>query len=457
MRQTTLGFVLFSGGITILLLGLAPGTSYVPSASAATSSVAAAQSPSSSQTSKLPAPLLRLIAEMPILRQLVAPPAVTPAPVPPTIGVSPTSLSFTIQRGSGNPAPQMLNISNTGGGTLNWNASANATWLALSPVPESNGGTITVNVVTGALGVGTHSGVITVTTPGSKNASVPVTVTVTTAPVPPSLGATPSSMTFAAQQGGGKPAPQKLNISNTGGGTLNWNASANATWLILSQTSGSGNGSISVKVENLGNLSVGTHNGLISVTAGGITKTVQVTLTVSAASLTVTPGNLTFTATQGAANPSAQTITLGSTGTWTASHDASWLSLSPASGTKNGTIIASVNTTTAKPGNNTATITVTGGGLTKTANVLLTLNAPFNSSATLTWNANKEKDLAGYKVYRATASGAYGAPIATLIGNVTTYQAIDLKLGTTYFFVVTAFDIAGNESEYSNEVSKSIF
>jgi len=298
--------------------------------------------------------------------------------------------------------------------------------------------------------------VVTVTAPGAKTASVPVTVTVTAAPVPPSLGATPSSLTFTALQGGGDPATQTLNISNTGGGTLNWNASDNATWLTLSPTSGSGNGSISANVA-LGNLSVGTHNALITVTAGGTTRTVQVTLTVSTASLTVTPGNLTFTATQGAANPSAQTITLGSTGTWTATHNASWLSLSPASGTKNGTIVASVNTTSAKPGNNTATITVTGGGLTKTASVTLTLNAPSNSSATLTWNANKEKDLAGYKVYRATASGAYGAPIATLIGNMTTYQAIGLQFGTTYFFVVTAFDIAGNESAYSNEVSKSIF
>jgi hypothetical protein len=198
MRQTTQGLLFFSGGITILLLGLAPGTSYVPSASAATSSVAAAQSPSSSQTSKLPAPLLRLMAEMPVLRQLVAPPTVTPATVPPTIGVSPTSLSFAIQRGSGNPAAQTLNISNTGGGTLNWNASDNATWIALSPVSGSNRGTITVNVATGALAVGTYNSVITVTAPGAKTASVPVTLTVATAPVPPSLGATPSSLIFGS-------------------------------------------------------------------------------------------------------------------------------------------------------------------------------------------------------------------------------------------------------------------
>jgi fibronectin type 3 domain-containing protein len=75
----------------------------------------------------------------------------------------------------------------------------------------------------------------------------------------------------------------------------------------------------------------------------------------------------------------------------------------------------------------------------------------------LTWNANTESDLAGYKVYRATASGAYGAPIATLQGNIRSYVANSLQLGTTYFFSITAYDTMGNESIHSNEVSKSIF
>jgi fibronectin type 3 domain-containing protein len=87
--------------------------------------------------------------------------------------------------------------------------------------------------------------------------------------------------------------------------------------------------------------------------------------------------------------------------------------------------------------------------------VTFTVTPP--SSVTLTWNANTESDLAGYKVYRATASGAYGAPIAAIPGNTTSYTAIGLQFGTTYFFVVTAYDIAGNESAYSNEVSKSVY
>jgi fibronectin type 3 domain-containing protein len=89
--------------------------------------------------------------------------------------------------------------------------------------------------------------------------------------------------------------------------------------------------------------------------------------------------------------------------------------------------------------------------------VTMTLNAPATSSATLTWNASTSNNVAGYKVYQSTGSGAYGAPIATLPGKVTGYTSIGLATGTTYFWVVTAYDNAGNESTYSNEVSKSVF
>ncbi|HWI69376.1 MAG TPA: fibronectin type III domain-containing protein [Nitrospiraceae bacterium] len=65
--------------------------------------------------------------------------------------------------------------------------------------------------------------------------------------------------------------------------------------------------------------------------------------------------------------------------------------------------------------------------------------------------------MAGYKIYRATTPGGYGAPIATLQGNITTYTAVGLQSGTTYMFVITAYDSDGNESPRSNEVSKSIF
>ena len=78
---------------------------------------------------------------------------------------------------------------------------------------------------------------------------------------------------------------------------------------------------------------------------------------------------------------------------------------------------------------------------------------PSTASLTLRWTANAEPDLAGYKIYGATSSGAYGAAVATAPANATSFVATGLQPGVTYFFVITAFDTAGNESARSAEVS----
>ncbi len=75
------------------------------------------------------------------------------------------------------------------------------------------------------------------------------------------------------------------------------------------------------------------------------------------------------------------------------------------------------------------------------------------ASLTLEWNANTEPDLAGYKIYGATSSGGYGAANATAPANATSFVATGLQPGVRYFFVITAFDSAGNESAPSAEVS----
>jgi hypothetical protein len=372
------------------------------------------------------------------------------APVPPIIKTSPVTLSFTAVQGDSNSSSQIISISNTGGGVLTWSASENVSWLAISSTSGTGNGSITATATTGTLIAGTYNALITVNAASATPVSIPVTFTVT-APAP-TLTLSPTSLTLTGVQGGVNPGSQTVTVNANG----NWTASSSVPWLTLSPLSGNGNGSITTQVA-LSSAVVGMNNATITVTSGGVTRTISVALTVSAASLTASPNSVTYTATQGAADPSAKTIAISSNGAWTVSEGASWLSLSPTSGSNNGTITARVNTATAMQGNNSTTITVKSGSITKTVNVTLALNAPSSSSVTLTWNANKESDLAGYRVYRATSSGTYGAPIATIQGNTTSYVATGLQLGTTYFFVVTAFDIAGNESAYSNEVSKSVF
>ncbi|HJT21836.1 MAG TPA: fibronectin type III domain-containing protein, partial [Nitrospira sp.] len=299
--------------------------------------------------------------------------------------------------------------------------------------------------------------------------NIPVAFTVSAAPVPPSIGLSPTSLSFTAQQGGTNPANQTLNISNTGGGTLNWSAGDNASWLSVSPASGTANGAITIGAAT-GSLAAGTYNGTVTVSAVGATAvSVPVSFTVAAPpSVNLSPATLSFTATQGAANPSNQNVTVTSTGgtvNWTASDNTAWLSVTPGSGSNTGTVTASINTAGLAAGTYNGTITVAAtSGTPKTVAVTLTVNPQTTSSATLTWspvstdaNGNPDSTIAGYKVYRATASGAYGGPIATLQGNVTSYISSGLQVGTTYFFVVTAYDSAGNESQHSNEVSKSIF
>lgn len=78
-------------------------------------------------------------------------------------------------------------------------------------------------------------------------------------------------------------------------------------------------------------------------------------------------------------------------------------------------------------------------------------------SVTLSWAANSENDLAGYKIYFGTSSGEYNASGSpAIIGNTTTYTVTGLQRNTTYFFALSAYDSAGNESALSAEVSRSI-
>ena len=383
---------------------------------------------------------------------------VTAAPVPPAIGASPTSLTFAATQGGANPANQPLTISNTGGGTLTWSVSDNAAWLTASQTSGTGNGTVTLTAATGSLTAGSYTGTVTIAATGATSVTIPVTFVVA---APPTIGMSPSSLSFTAQQGGGNPVAQTLSISNAGGGTLSWSATPDTTWLAASPSSTTGNGTVSV-VATTGILTAGSYTGNITLSAtGASSRTVPVTFTVTAApSISLSPTSLTYTATQGGSNPANQAVTLTNTGgiaNWTVSDTASWLSVSPTSGSSSSTLTATVSTTGLTAGTYTGTITASATGTTsRTIAVTLTVSAPTTSSATLTWSPSTASDLAGYKIYQRTELGSYNVALAIVPSGTLTYQATGLSVHTTYFFVVTAYDTAGNESTHSNEARLDI-
>ena len=82
-------------------------------------------------------------------------------------------------------------------------------------------------------------------------------------------------------------------------------------------------------------------------------------------------------------------------------------------------------------------------------------------SATLSWTASSEEDLAGYRIYygifpRQGNCPPGGYSKSTDAGKVTTYTFNNLNDGQTYYFSLTAYDIHNNESCFSKEISKTI-
>ncbi len=290
----------------------------------------------------------------------------------------------------------------------------------------------------------------------------------------------PTSLSFSSIQGGANPAPQSVTFYKKNRREKSWSVSTSAAWLSAAPSSGTlatETDTLLVSVNTTG-LTAGSYAGRVTIAVtqrdGRIsTNHVSVALTVTSGgaspTIGVNPISLSFSGTAGGVNPTAKTLSIANTGggtlSWSVSDNAAWLSLSPTSGTNSGLTTAAVNLAGLTAGTYTATVSVAAAGATNTPQLIpvtLTIASPTStssatSSATLTWNANTEGDLAGYKVYRGTSSGTYGAPIATLQGNITSYVATGLEIGTTYYFAVTAYDTAGNESLYSNEVSKSIY
>jgi len=80
-------------------------------------------------------------------------------------------------------------------------------------------------------------------------------------------------------------------------------------------------------------------------------------------------------------------------------------------------------------------------------------NAAEKTQLTLAWDPSNDSDVAGYKVYRRAAGKAYKKPIGTVENVPNPEFSLNVSYGKKYYFAVTSYDIYGNESSPSDEVS----
>ena len=381
------------------------------------------------------------------------PPATTPPPPPsatpppptgslrPLLQAFPAALALTAAKG--NTASGVFNLQKSSTQQSSYSISANQSWTALNP-PYGSTQTITtevdpitVTVNTSAMNVGSYTGVVYIVESGpngSQTLRIPVSLSVlasgsVTPPPPPPATTPPSSTTPPPPATTPPPPPSATPPPPTG----SLRPLLQAFPAALALTAAKGN--TASGVFNLQKSS--TQQSSYSISANqswtalnppyGSTQTITtevdpITVTVNTSAMNV-----------GSYTGVVYIVESGPNGSQTLRIPVSLSVLASGSVTPPPPPPAPIGGVTSPPpppaGTSTGTVTVM-------------------------WNANTEADLQGYRVYVGTRSGARSQTFD--VGNVTSTR-LTLPLGSTYFFVVTAYDKSGNESSPSGELSRSLF
>ncbi len=205
----------------------------------------------------------------------------------PTILLSPTSLSPSCQQGNNAPS-QSFEVWNSGGGTLGYTVSDNASWLSCSETGGTSLGehdTIHVTYTTSRLSPATYSAKITIGGFGATNTPQAIRVSLTVEPPPPpEISHSPTAVNNTCEEGSSAPT-RSFQVWNSGGKTLTYSIGDNVSWLSCNPTSGTSKGErdrITVNYSTSG-LSAGIYSATITLTAQGASNTphtVPVNLTV---------------------------------------------------------------------------------------------------------------------------------------------------------------------------------
>jgi len=237
--------------------------------------------------------------------------------LPPILQATPANLTFTLTQGAGNSSPVSLTISNSGGGTEVWSASATQPWLGLSQTSGTAPSTINVNANPTGLNPGTYNDTITITATGASNSPVMVPVTFVVNPAPlvvESLSLNPTILT------GPGTATGTVTLSSsapTGGATVSLSSSSAVVQVpsTMEVTAGLASGTFNTSASAV----TAQTSGTITAHYNGVSTTATLTVNPAPAIASLSPSSATAGAAAFALTVTGTNFVNGSTVQWNGS------------------------------------------------------------------------------------------------------------------------------------------
>jgi uncharacterized protein (TIGR03437 family) len=260
----------------------------------------------------------------------------------------------------------------------------------------------------------------------------------------------------------------QVSITN---GSASFTATTTANWITVTPSSGTSSSTVNIGV-NTALLSQGQQTGTVTIAAPGATgspQTIQVTANVtSPPALTLSASQTGFTYRTGDPVPPTQTVQVGSNGaalpfTVTVT-SASWLSLTPTSGTTPANLNLAVDPSKVQVGTYSATITVNStGAASQSFTVTLNVSAPLPTIVEVDNGASMQPGAISPGLVIAITGSALGQDPATgftldgdlyptkinntrvLVGG---YVAAMISSSSTQVWAIVPYEIAGKTSTF---------
>lgn len=373
----------------------------------------------------------------------------------PLLTASPSALSISYRVGDPIPQQRVVSIASTLDSIQCSVQGPESSWLALSSAGSQLGSTVlptpfslVVQVNPVGLSPGTYSANIPINpsyAPGGQPSSVvaPTTINVTLTITNPVLTVPSVPLMFNSTIGGSPPPAQFVSITGTSGISFTTTTATTSGGLWLSATpSGAVPSSVSVLVNTTG-LSAGVYNGTLTVNSSGATgspASIPVTLNVTAAILTATPSQLTFSYQfESATQPPAQLINVSDpsninfTISTATTSGGPWLLVTPGTGNASGSVSVSVNATGLSASVYNGAVTIAAPGVTQQViTVSLVATGPTITSIV----SGASYDTSGFSP--GTIVTIFGNLLGPQIGegfNVNSHGSLDTTLGGTTVMV----------------------